>query len=128
MEVNNLNQKLKAAVIIVAVAAAICVGVVVAAYVWNQSVSWTVENESFSVDQATTLDLGVVPVGYVATETYTIQNTGNVQITVLASHSFTGATVSWDKTSATLAVGASTTFTATITVTGAGSGTVTFTC
>lgn len=125
-----MNAKIIGALIVLALLG--CVGLGLAAYTaWTQNVSWTYENQnhSFVVDGSTTWNMGILVAGstdLVQTKTYTVTNDGNVPITVAASASFTGATYSWDKTSATIPVDGSAQFTLTVTVTGAGSGTVSF--
>jgi hypothetical protein len=95
---------------------------------YTQTISWTKENQSFSINNPTTVDYGIIDLGTpeVHTETYTVTNTGNSAINVEPTVTVTGATYSWDKTTALIPVTGSTTFTLTLTITDSGSCTVTF--
>jgi hypothetical protein len=95
---------------------------------YTQTITWNYQtvNESFTVSNPTTVDYGTLLGATTKTETYTITNNGNVAITVNAAATPVGASALWDKTSAPIAVGASTTFTLTLHITGAGSCSVSF--
>jgi predicted small integral membrane protein len=106
-----------------------CIGLVGYAYAsWNQTINYTVANHSFSIDRTDlTLDYGIVENGTVKTETYIIQNTGNVACTITADLTATGASGTWNINPQTINPGNQATFTLTLTITETGSATVTFT-
>jgi ABC-type oligopeptide transport system substrate-binding subunit len=121
----KLSTKQKTILIAVTIAliAVASLSIVIAATTWSGTRTYTKPVASFSVDKPTTLDYGTVN-NFV--ETFTVTNTGNTATTIAASATGTGATYSWDKISAYLVAGASTTFTLTTTVESSGTTTVTF--
>jgi ABC-type oligopeptide transport system substrate-binding subunit len=118
-----MNSKLKAAIIIIAVSS-LFIGVVAAASIWTGTRTHTQTSSVFTVNKPTSLDYGIADS---AVEVFTVTNTGNQPLTITASASGTGGTYVWDKTSATLAAGAFTTFQLTSTFTASGTTTITFT-
>jgi len=116
-------NKLYTAVAILLIASLVAGGAI-AITSWTQNISWTIEDTNFTVTGSSqTLNFGIVQIGDNQTETYTVTNNGNVAISVTASTSGSGFTVSWlgSINTATIPVSGSTTFTATFTITGAGS-------
>jgi ABC-type oligopeptide transport system substrate-binding subunit len=118
-----MNTKLKAAIIIVLIAS-LFIGLVAAASIWTGTRTHTQPVSSFTVNKPTSLDYGITDS---SVEVFTVTNTGNEPLTITASASGAGGSYSWDKTSATLAAGAATTFQLTSTFTASGTTTVTFT-
>jgi hypothetical protein len=120
-----MESKLKIAVVILVVALATA-GVAFAVTHWSQTISWSTENESFTVTGAsTTVNLNVVSIGSQHTETYTVTNNGNTAVDVQVSTAGSGYTESWNATSTTLAsYGDSAGFELTLTINGEGSCTV----
>jgi hypothetical protein len=111
-------------ILLVALIASLVIGIVAAAGSLTQNITYTKPSKSISWSEPSTLDYGV---GDTLSHTYTVVNDGNVAATVTPSATATGATCTWDKTSATISPGGSETFKLTLTVTASGTGTVTFT-
>ena len=93
---------------------------------WNQSITWAPSIEEITVNQPTTLDYGILVLPLTKVEVYNVTNTGNVAVTVTASASATGATPTWNMTSATINPNTSKYFQLTLIINAAGSATVTF--
>lgn len=118
---NNITK------ILITILAIACISLTVYAYTNYQATrTWTVTERSFTVDRDLTLNYGYVENGTVETETFTISNTGNIDITVTADCTASGATVSWDTQSQTIPVAQSKTYTLTLTITASGSCIITF--
>lgn len=103
-----------------------------AALTFHQDISWTWKTEGFTVTANPTVNFGTIgdgtstPVQQIIN--YPVSNTGNTAIVVNAVATPTGScTVAWDKTSASLGAGQSTTFQLTLTISGSGSCAVDFT-
>ena len=122
----ELSTKQKTILIGIAIAliAVSIITVAVAAVTWTGTRNHTQPASAFTVDKAATLDYGTVSS---AEEMFTITNTGNIPVTITPSASGAGGAYGWDKPSATIAPGATTTFTLTSTFTASGTVTITFT-
>lgn len=119
-----MNKTIKWVLIIV-LALGLGVGISYAATNYAQNIKWEPSNPEFTVDQPTSLDYGIIELPATKTEVYTVTNTGNVEITVTAAATPTGATTSWNATTATIPVGESRAFKLTLDIWGVGSCVVT---
>lgn len=127
------NDKIKAAIVMIAVAALIVTAVgVYALTTWNETVTWTLSAASFQVngnaETGLTIALGLISTPTI-TRTYTITNNGNIPIIVNASVLVSGATATLNAPATPeLAIGGQFTITLTLSAfTSDGSYTVTFT-
>lgn len=123
------NPKLTLALIAVLIAS-LLVGAAIAVQTFTQNVTWIWENANpqFTVEGETgTLEFGVVVEGEsTRTHTYTVSNTGNVEIHVYAQADCINCAATWSDTSVVIPVGGSASFTLTLEIAGQGSCVVTF--
>lgn len=116
--------KITLSTLIIIVGIAVLIIGVAAAVVWTGTRTHTQPTSDFTVDKPQTDTYGITDH---TVEVFTVHNTGNQPLTITASASGAGGTYSWDKTSAVLAAGASTTFQLTSTFTTSGTTTISFT-
>jgi hypothetical protein len=128
----NVSLTKKTLVLICAVALIASIGLTTALNSYTQTFSWSkAATISFAVANSDVLDYGELDLSTPVTQSrsYVVTNDGSVPVTVTAQATVTpsaSASVSWDKTSATLEPGASTTFVLTLVISDAGSCTVDF--
>jgi hypothetical protein len=119
MEILGHKVTLALALLVIGVVVVGCVGVY-AATSYLGSIGWTIKTEEFTVDQPTSINLGLIDLGEQPPITYTVTNTGNVPLTVAAFDDGDGYWAEWNSMLETIQPQESAAFTLTLTVTTAG--------
>jgi hypothetical protein len=124
-----MSIKKKSLAILCIITFASTIGLVLGATYYTQTITWTKGTATITATNSDTTALGVLDLTtpHTETRTYTITNTGTLSGTVYPHTSGTGFSASWNKPSAVVAAGGTTTFILSLTITDAGSCTVTFT-
>lgn len=118
-------------VAIVACLVGAVVGGVAAYELWAGDITWQYQqvNYDFSVVGEQNIDYGLIVGSGIKSAIYNVTNTGNTELTILAScvpSAESTVSASWDKTSATIGIGETAQFTLTLVITGPGNCTVNF--
>jgi hypothetical protein len=128
----NVSLTKKTLVFICAVALIASIGLTAALNSYTQTFSWSkAVTASFVVSNSDVLDYGALDLSTPVTQSrsYVVTNDGSLPVTVEALATVTppaSASISWDKTSATITPGESETFVLTLVINDAGSCTVDF--